>query len=111
MLQEIKASCVEKKCQGDVNIYKLASDPKLETTPYKDPVLVYGNGGHHHKIVGKNYEVGKTKEGQFVLKVDKIVELSHEEHNPPHKLDAGVYLIDRAVEKGMFSDMVAPVVD
>ena len=109
-LQEIKAAAKDKLCQGDVNIYALTGDPGLSGEKVADPVLVYGSGGNHHKLMGTNWKAIKTSSGAFVVEVTKTSQLSHEQHEQI-KLAPGFFLIDRAREKGMFSDMINPVQD
>lgn len=112
MYQELKASSKKKLCQGDVNIYALGAAPGLKGEEYKDPVLVYGNSGNHHKLEGDGFSTLRTKEGKFIVTVTgKKVSLTHQQHKPAHKLEPGVYLVDRAREKGVFDDMVNPVAD
>jgi len=75
-------------------------------------VLVRGSGGNSHALSGKPFTVGKTEAGQFIITVTgEGVLLTHPQHKPPIHLTKGIYLIDRAREKGMFTDMVAPVAD
>jgi hypothetical protein len=111
MIQELKSSCKNKISQGDVNVYRLGKDPELPGKDVKDPVLVYGSGGHHHKITGGKWTGIKIEGGQFILTVVKTVSLTHEQHVPAYNLTPGVYLVDRALEKGMFDDMINPVAD
>ena len=111
-LQEIKASRLDKFSQGDVNIYRLAEKPSLKTKPHSDPVLVVGQSGNHHRLAGSGWTAGVTATGQFVVTVTgKKVSFEHEQHKPAIALKPGEYLFDRAVEKGMFTDMKAPVQD
>ena len=111
-LKELKKTSLDKKCQGDVNLYLLKNKPETEIEKYENPILVTGQGGHHHRLTGTGFSVGKIKTGQFLVEVTgNKVTLSHEEHKPPIKLKPGVYLVDRAREKGVFDDMVAPVSD
>lgn len=111
-LSEIKASAIDKKSQGDVNIYLLNHHPDLKTEKHENPILVTGQTGHHHRLVGDGFTMGKTPEGQFLVEVTgNKVQFAHEEHKPPIPLKAGIYLFDRAREKEMFGDMVGPIQD
>lgn len=111
-LRELKKQALDKFSQGDVNIYALADDPKIKTTVHESPVLVIGQTGNHHRLTGEGFRIGKNETGQFVVKVEKKgVRLTHEQHVPPIALEPGWYLFDRAIEKGMFDDMLAPVAD
>lgn len=111
-IQGLKESATEKRNQGDVRVYRLSKTPKLKLDLVKDPVLVYGDSGNHHKLVGGAFEIRRDKEsGIAIVQVKKATKLSHEQHVPPHELQPGVYLIDRAREKGIFSDMINPVAD
>ena len=111
-LKNMKLEAIEKFSQGDVNIYLLQSIPSIKTEAHESPTIVIGQSGNHHKLIGEGFEIGKIETGQFIVKVSgKKVALAHAQHKPPIKLKPGVYLMDRALEKGMFSDMIAPVVD
>ena len=112
MIKDLKKSAISKFSQGDVNVYVLKEKPTLTTTKYLDNILVEGSGGNKHKLVGRNFTVGKTNGGQFIIEVTgKGVSLAHAQHKPPIQLPVGYLLVDRAVEKGMFNDMIAPVAD
>lgn len=111
-IQELKSGSIEKRNQGDVRIYRIADKPKADTETVKDPVLVYGDSGNHHKLEGGEFEIERDKEsGVSLVLVKKAAELTHQQHKPPHVLEPGVYLIDRAREKGVFDDLVNPVQD
>lgn len=110
-IRELKKSANDKTPQGDVNIYHLNDAPNFpDAKDYTDPVLVYGDGGNHHKLSGGTYRVKKVSDSQFVVLVTKATKLTHEQHGTV-SLGKGVYFIDRAREKGMFSDMINPVAD
>ena len=111
-IQDIKENCEFKLSQGDVNIYRLKTRPNLETKPFKGSILVTGDGGHTHAAVGAK-AIGQTPEGQWVLEIGKKgAGFEHNgKHQPAFELEEGFYLVDRAREKGMLNDMVAPVAD
>lgn len=111
-IQDLKESATEKRNQGDVRIYLLPKAPKSKLEIVKDPVLVYGDSGNHHKLVGGSFGIKRDKEsGVAIVTVKKVTKLTHEQHIPPHDLKPGTYLIDRAREKGVFDDMINPVAD
>lgn len=110
-IREIKKSAVKKLSQGDVNVYLLKSMPEIgELKSVKNPILVKGNTGNNHKLVGGKFSI-QTNGSQFIIKVSRSTELTHEQHKPSFTLKPGIYLVDRAREKGMFNDMVNPVAD
>jgi hypothetical protein len=110
-LKELKKNSKRKMCQGDVNIYALSTKPAVETKPHDKPTLVIGQSGNHHRLTGKGFSVG-TFDGKFLVEVTgSNVAIAHEQHKPPIKLTKGVYLVDRALEKGVFDDMINPVAD
>lgn len=111
-MREIKKSALAKYNQGDVRIYKINNIPTTHQpmTLVKDPVLVYGNSGNHHKVVGDVQIFKDTKDNMF-LSVLSNSQLTHEQHVPPIDLSPGAYLVCRAREKGVLDDMVRPVED
>lgn len=113
IIQDLKHSCLKKLSQGDVNIYKLKAHPNLETVQQESQILVTGDGGHTHSVIGAKF-IGKILNGgQFIIEAESNgVEFIHNgKHQPPFKESKGFYLIDRAREKGMLNDMVNPVSD
>jgi hypothetical protein len=116
--QDLKASAVAKFQQGDVKFYQIKKIPvpgnRLDD--YKDPVLVYGATGHHHKATGTQenaFKAFKEKDTQgdlYFLEVESPIRITHEEHQDV-QLPVGTYFVDRVVEKGMFDDMINPVAD
>ncbi len=111
-IQNLKDTCVDKLSQGDLNIYRLKERPNLETDPHRTAALVTGDQGHTHSVIAK--AIGRIKgKDQFVVEVGKDgAEFSHDgKHQPAFHLEEGFYFVDRAREKGMLNDMVAPVSD
>lgn len=95
--------------QGDTLYFKIEEFPKgLEKQ--KDNTIQHGEAtGHAHRLVdGEIFIDPKTK-----VKYLRLVNPStvvHEEHNPI-TLTPAIYRVDIVREKGMFDDLVAPVVD
>lgn len=111
-IKEIKKQAIKKFCQGDVNIYKIPSLPS-DMTGYKEhksTIIVSGRGGNTHRMDKKPKRIVRTASGQFFMVLNTGAAMVHKEHKPI-TLGPGTYLIDQALEKGMFSDMTAPVVD
>ena len=110
--KELKKMATDKISQGDVNYYKLPKAPEVETTAFKGRVVVVGASGNHHSVVGTGVSIRKVDEVRFIVNVTgSNVRITHPQHTPAIKLKKGVYLVDRVLEKGMFSDLIAPVVD
>lgn len=95
--------------QGDTLYFPINQLPEgLEKQ--KDNVIQHGEGtGHAHRLVGGEiYIEPKTKEKYLrLVKPSRVV---HEEHHPIN-LPPGQYRIGIVREKGMFDDLIAPVVD
>ena len=110
-LEAMKAEALDKVSQGDVNLYRLPlriTEPLMES---KDPVLVYGDTGNHHKLVGGKFTIGEHATGVKFVDVAEDSEITHQQHQPPIALPKGFYLVDRAREVGVLDDLVGPVAD
>ena len=97
------------KQQGDVLITKIDKLPTgLEKQ--KDLIIQHGEStGHAHRLNhGEIFFHPKEKVKYLRLVKEAIV--SHEEHDPL-TLPEGEYQIGIVREKGMFDDLIAPVVD
>lgn len=97
--------------QGDVLLIQ-DSLPKKGLEKIKEPVIEYGeHTGHAHRLTEGEYEFynhPKTKERY--LRVVTPTTVRHEEH-APIILPPGDYRTGKVREKGMFDDLIAPVVD
>ena len=96
--------------QGDV-LWFLEPIPKDKYDKLETQIIMHGEGGHAHRLDTEEFEHlinPKTKERY--LRLLKPTKVKHEEHNPI-TLPPGEYRIGRVREKGMFDDLIAPVVD
>lgn len=108
--------------QGDVLLFN-ESIPPTATEEIETNVIMEGeHTGHAHRLCVKDFQnIKNPKHKKFqifkdpssniiYLRAKEEVDLTHEEHKkiilPP-----GDYRIGRVIEKGMFDDMIAPVVD
>lgn len=97
--------------QGDVIFFKEEIPKTANKMELKLDTVEYGeHTGHAHRITSGKYEYFETPEKTRHLRVVETICLKHEEHNPI-EISPGDYSIGRVREKGMFDDMVAPVVD
>lgn len=119
--------------QGDVLIFKIDLIPQTAEALNKEYVLAHGeHTGHAHRLTDenesadqlarihgaparksnpKNFVVLKDKETNVIyLRVFKDTDLVHNEHLPV-RIPVGDYRIGQVREKGMFDDMINPVVD
>lgn len=97
--------------QGDVLLF-IEKIPKSAKEDLKTHIIEHGeHTGHAHRLTSQDFvhlQNPKTKE-RF-LRIVKETTIAHEEHNPI-TLPPGDYRIGRVREKGMFDDLIAPVVD
>lgn len=108
--------------QGDVLLF-LEKIPKSAVKQILDPVIMHGESGHKHKMNDefysdesnqkpfKKFEVIKDPNSNVIyLRVFSPSDLTHEEHKRI-TLPPGEYRIGQVREKGMFDDMINPVLD
>lgn len=97
--------------QGDVLLFE-ETLPKTDLMELKTNIVEEGEAtGHAHRLYGDGFTMlqnPKTKERY--LKIVSGTPLRHEEHHE-QVLPPGVWRIGKVREKGMFDDIVAPVVD
>lgn len=97
--------------QGDVLFFTETINSKgLEKL--KTNVIEEGETtGHAHRLDSKDFEhLINPKTKQRYLKLLRPTTVRHEEHDPI-TLPPGEYRIGRVREKGMFDDLIAPVLD
>lgn len=106
-------------CHGDVILFKEeipnTANEKIETN-----ILMHGeHTGHAHRLDVHEYDPKKNKKFEvfkdpnsnvIYLRVIQPSDLTHEEHKKI-TLPPGDYRIGQVREKGMFDDMIAPVID
>ena len=93
--------------QGDVLIRPVAAIPE-EAVKQKNNVIMESD--HPHQIgVGAVFLLEKT--GERFIGAPEGTTVLHAGDHAAFELPAGFYRIDRVVEKGMFDDLIAPVVD
>lgn len=95
--------------QGDVICVPVKEIPN-ECEKQKDNVIQHGEAtGHAHRLInGEIFIEPKTK--VKYLRLVQPSDIVHEEHGPL-TLPPGAYRVGIVREKGMFDDLVAPVVD
>lgn len=97
--------------QGDVLFFAEPIPKNAQKTELEQGVVEHGEAtGHAHRLTANDFEYFETPEKTRHLRLLKPVSLKHEEHLPI-ELPPGEYRIGRVREKGMFDDLVAPVVD
>lgn len=119
--------------QGDVCLFKIDSIPSTAIAQEKEYVLALGeHTGHAHRLVDenenpdemsrvhgapekksppKNFTVFKDPTSNVIyLRVHKETDLVHNEHTPV-RIPIGDHRIGIVREKGMFDDMISPVLD
>jgi hypothetical protein len=105
-----------KAYHGDVLLTKVNEIPEGATiiSPRKDGKLVLREGehsGHAHVIEVKTDEAEMlTLEGEFFLKVNEPVTITHEEH-APGKVEPGLYVVGVVRERDPFAKVSQPVHD
>lgn len=123
----LKGSAMTYFQQGDVLLFK-EPIPSGAIDRILDPVIMHGESGHKHKLMDyinftdsaeavpaelpkKRYEILKDPNSNVVyLRIFKPSDLVHEEHKKI-TLPPGDYRVGQVREKGMFDDMIAPVLD
>lgn len=95
--------------QGDVLLFLENLPNDLEEL--KTNIVMTGESTHKHKLNGDSFKIFEEPKTKVkYLRLVKSTELTHEEHGmiviPP-----GEYRVGQVREKGMFDDLIAPVVD
>lgn len=95
--------------QGDTLYFPIENLPK-DLEKQKDNIIQHGEAtGHAHRLInGEIYIEPKSK--VKYLRLIHPSDIIHEEHHSV-TLPPGAYRIGIVREKGMFDDLVAPVVD
>lgn len=95
--------------QGDTLYFKVDALP-AGLDKVKDNVIQEGEAtGHAHRLQDGEIFINPTTKEKF-LRITDATEVRHEEHAPVY-LPPAVYLVGIIREKGMFDDLIAPVVD
>lgn len=108
-------------CHGDVVLFQ-EKIPKTASVSIETNILMKGeHTGHAHRLNIEDFKENKPKQKKFevikdpnsniiYLRVLFPSDLTHEEHKKI-TLPPGEYRIGQVREKGMFDDMINPVVD
>jgi len=97
--------------QGDVLFFAEAIPKTATKAELENGIVEHGEAtGHAHRLTARDFEYFETPEKTRHLRLLKPIALKHEEHDPI-TLPPGEYRIGRVKEKGMFDDLIAPVVD
>lgn len=97
--------------QGDC-LFFMEPIPKDKMDLLKTNIIEHGEAtGHAHRLDIDEFEhLQNPKTKERYLRIAKPTKVKHEEHGAI-TLPPGEYRIGRVREKGMFDDLIAPVVD
>ena len=96
--------------QGDVWLKKIDKLPDGVKEIERKGILAYGEvTGHKHQLSDTNIKI-LEKDGRTFIRVEKSVELKHEEHHT-QVIEPGVWEFGQVREKDWLSGMVRRVID